>query len=123
MGFFIVVLINGAFRFFIMLPVKFIQSTVLQLMIDFCFQDSSFLNAKESDIYIRIIDFFFLFVGGYRIVYKKVPQFIVPDLAGFELKPYVSYKSPKVEIPPPTAESLLTSIKENIHLIKYRETP
>ncbi|XP_015773858.1 PREDICTED: 39S ribosomal protein L41-A, mitochondrial-like [Acropora digitifera] len=39
------------------------------------------------------------------------------------LKPYVSYKSPKVEIPPPTAESLLTSIKENIHLIKYRETP
>ncbi|KAK2573830.1 39S ribosomal protein L41 [Acropora cervicornis] len=62
-------------------------------------------------------------VGGYRIVYKKVPQFIVPDLTGFELKPYVSYKSPKVEIPPPTAESLLTSIKENIHLIKYRETP
>ena len=86
MGLFIVVLINGAFRFFIMLPVKFIQSTVLQLMIDFCFQDSSFLNAKESDIYIRIIDFFFLlFVGGYRIVYKKVPQFIVPDLAGFEV--------------------------------------
>ena len=85
MGLFIVVLINGAFRFFIMLPVKFIQSTVLQLMINFCFQDSSFLNAKESDIYIRIIDFCFLFVGGYRIVYKKIPQFIVPDLAGFEV--------------------------------------
>ncbi|KAM7451040.1 39S ribosomal protein L41 [Porites harrisoni] len=61
--------------------------------------------------------------GGYRIVYKKVPEFIVPDLTGFELKPYVSYKSPKVEIPPPTAESLLTSIKENIHVLKYRETP
>ena len=59
MGLFIVVLINGAFIFFIMLQVKFIQSTVLQLMIDFCFQDSSFLNAKESDISIRIIDFFF----------------------------------------------------------------
>ena len=59
MGLFIVVLINGAFIFFIMLLVKFIQSTVLQLMIEFCFQESSFLNAKESDIYMQIIDFFF----------------------------------------------------------------
>ena len=25
------------------------------------------------------------FVGGYRIVYKKVPEFIVPDLTGFEV--------------------------------------
>jgi len=25
------------------------------------------------------------FLGGYRIVYKKVPQFVVPDLTGFEV--------------------------------------
>ena len=25
------------------------------------------------------------FLGGYRIVYKKVPEFIVPDLTGFEV--------------------------------------
>ena len=28
---------------------------------------------------------YFSFLGGYRIVYKKVPEFIVPDLAGFEV--------------------------------------
>lgn len=79
MGLFIEVLINDPFRLF-MLPLKFIQSTAQLLMID-----SSFLNAEESVSYIQIIDFFFLFVGGYRIVYKKVPQFIVPDLTGFEV--------------------------------------
>ncbi|KAL9965287.1 hypothetical protein ACROYT_G029062 [Oculina patagonica] len=61
--------------------------------------------------------------GGYMIVQKKIPEFIVPDLTGFELKPYVSYKAPKTAIPEPTPESLLESIKENIHLLKYRETP
>lgn len=79
MGLFIEVLINDPFTLF-MLPLKFIQSTAQLLMID-----SSFLNAEESVSYIQIIDFFFLFVGGYRIVYKKVPQFIVPDLTGFEV--------------------------------------
>ena len=34
MSLFIVVLINGTFRFFIMLPVKFIQSTVLHIIDD-----------------------------------------------------------------------------------------
>lgn len=61
--------------------------------------------------------------AGYIIVYRKVPQFIVPDLTGFELKPYVSYKAPKTALPELTAGDLLTSIKENIHLIKYREIP
>ncbi|KAK3740557.1 hypothetical protein QZH41_016100 [Actinostola sp. cb2023] len=61
--------------------------------------------------------------GGYKIVQRKVPEFIVPDLTGFELKPYVSYKAPKVDEPPMTAERLLQMVKENIHLIKFRETP
>jgi len=40
-----------------------------------------------------------------------------------QLKPYVSYKAPKTSIPEPTPEGLLASIKEKIHLLKYRETP
>jgi len=39
------------------------------------------------------------------------------------LKPYVSYKAPKTAIREPTPEGLLASIKEKIHLLKYRETP
>ncbi|KXJ13086.1 39S ribosomal protein L41, mitochondrial [Exaiptasia diaphana] len=62
-------------------------------------------------------------VSGYKIVQRKVPEFIVPDLTGFELKPYVSYKAPKVDEPPMTAERLLQMIKSNIHLIKFREVP
>lgn len=61
--------------------------------------------------------------AGYIIAQRKVPQFVVPDLTGFELKPYVSMKAPKTSSPELTAEDLLKSIKENIHLIKYREIP
>ncbi|XP_022802158.1 39S ribosomal protein L41, mitochondrial-like [Stylophora pistillata] len=57
------------------------------------------------------------------IAQRKVPQFVVPDLTGFELKPYVSMKAPKTSSPELTAEDLLKNIKENIHLIKYREIP
>ncbi|EDO31931.1 predicted protein [Nematostella vectensis] len=61
--------------------------------------------------------------GEYKIVQRKVPEFIVPDLSGCDLKPYVSYKAPKVDTPPLTAEGLLEQIKENIHLLRHREVP
>ncbi|KAM9811057.1 large ribosomal subunit protein mL41 [Neosynchiropus ocellatus] len=35
-----------------------------------------------------------------------IPEFVVPDLTGFKLKPYVSYRAPKGTEPPVTAESL-----------------
>ena len=47
----------------------------------------------------------------------------IPLFLPCQLKPYVSYKAPKTALPELTAGDLLTSIKENIHLIKYREIP
>lgn len=35
-----------------------------------------------------------------------VPEIVVPDLTGFKLKPYVSYKAPDVQTAPMTAEEL-----------------
>lgn len=35
-----------------------------------------------------------------------IPQFVVPDLEGFKLKPYVSYRSPRGTEPPITAQSV-----------------
>lgn len=34
--------------------------------------------------------------GQYEEVQEKIPEIIVPDLNGFQLKPYVSYKAPEV---------------------------
>ncbi|KAJ7294552.1 hypothetical protein O6H91_03G042000 [Diphasiastrum complanatum] len=34
--------------------------------------------------------------GKYVIMPEKLPQFVVPDLTGFKLKPYVSHDTPKV---------------------------
>ncbi|PXF41777.1 39S ribosomal protein L41-A, mitochondrial [Gracilariopsis chorda] len=40
--------------------------------------------------------------GAYVVKYDtKVPIYMVPDLEGCELKPYVSYRTPLVKIPPP----------------------
>lgn len=39
-------------------------------------------------------------------VKEMVPQFIVPDLTGFKLKPYVSYKAPAGTEEKMTAEKL-----------------
>ncbi|XP_073455922.1 large ribosomal subunit protein mL41 [Aquarana catesbeiana] len=39
-------------------------------------------------------------------VKEMVPQFIVPDLTGFKLRPYVSYKAPPGEEEEMTAEKL-----------------
>ncbi|XP_057302145.1 39S ribosomal protein L41-A, mitochondrial-like [Hydractinia symbiolongicarpus] len=61
--------------------------------------------------------------GGYKIVQKKVPEFIVPDLSGFEMKPYVSYRTPQVKTPIMTADRLVQEIKNNIDIINYKEIP
>ncbi|XP_042193586.1 39S ribosomal protein L41, mitochondrial [Callorhinchus milii] len=37
---------------------------------------------------------------------SMVPEFVVPDLKGFKLKPYVSYKAPKGTEEPLTAKKL-----------------
>jgi len=39
--------------------------------------------------------------GRFRIDRSKLLKFHVPDLTGFDLKPYVSYNTPKVEFPAP----------------------
>lgn len=47
--------------------------------------------------------------GGYVVDYKeKVPQYMVPDLEGCELKPYVSAKTPLIKVPPPPMPNLFT---------------
>lgn len=32
--------------------------------------------------------------GGFRVQPEKAPDFVVPDLTGFKLKPYVAYEVP-----------------------------
>lgn len=39
-----------------------------------------------------------------------IPQFVVPNLEGFKLKPYVSYRTPTGSEPPLTAESLFNEV-------------
>ena len=39
------------------------------------------------------------------------------------MKPYVSYRSPQVKAPPMTADRLLAEIKNNIDIIRFKETP
>ncbi|XP_069022168.1 large ribosomal subunit protein mL41 [Embiotoca jacksoni] len=39
-----------------------------------------------------------------------IPEFVVPHLEGFKLKPYVSYRSPKGSEPPVTAQSLFAEV-------------
>ena len=40
--------------------------------------------------------------GGYIVEYEKVPRYVVPSLEDCQLKPYVSYRTPKIEVPPPS---------------------
>ncbi|XP_046852105.1 39S ribosomal protein L41, mitochondrial-like [Xenia sp. Carnegie-2017] len=61
--------------------------------------------------------------GHYVIVPKKVPEFVVPDLTDFELKPYVSYQSPKVVCQPLTENTLMEQITQNLQTIRFKETP
>lgn len=39
-----------------------------------------------------------------------IPEFVVPSLEGFQLKPYVSYRAPKGTEPPVTAQSLFDEV-------------
>ncbi|XP_061672054.1 large ribosomal subunit protein mL41 [Syngnathoides biaculeatus] len=65
-----------------------------------------------------------------------IPEFVVPNLDGFKLKPYVSYRTPKGIEPPVTAESLFAEvvaphikkdfnegIYDNVQLEKYGFEP
>lgn len=44
--------------------------------------------------------------GKFLPIQAMIPQFVVPNLEGFKLKPYVSYRSPRGTLPPVTAQSL-----------------
>ncbi|XP_074493598.1 large ribosomal subunit protein mL41 [Sebastes fasciatus] len=39
-----------------------------------------------------------------------IPEFVVPNLEGFQLKPYVSYRSPQGTEPPVTAQSVFAEV-------------
>lgn len=43
-------------------------------------------------------------------VQAMIPEFIVPKLEGFKLKPYVSYRTPQGTGPPVTAEGLFAEV-------------
>ena len=43
-------------------------------------------------------------------VKAMIPEFVVPNLDGFKLKPYVSYLTPEGHEPAPTAESLFAEV-------------
>ncbi|XP_073716409.1 large ribosomal subunit protein mL41 [Misgurnus anguillicaudatus] len=43
-------------------------------------------------------------------VRAMIPEFVVPNLEGFNLKPYVSYKAPEGTEQPMTAESLFSQV-------------
>lgn len=48
--------------------------------------------------------------GRYIKVAEKIPQLIVPDLTGFELKAYVSYRTPNVVQSEFTPEDLFNAV-------------
>lgn len=46
--------------------------------------------------------------GKFVAVREMIPEFVVPSLEGFKLKPYVSYKTPVGTEPVLTAETLFS---------------
>ncbi|XP_042299841.1 39S ribosomal protein L41, mitochondrial [Sceloporus undulatus] len=44
--------------------------------------------------------------GKFILVPEQVPRLVVPDLSGFKLRPYVSYRAPAGSEPPLTARAL-----------------
>ncbi|XP_061585670.1 large ribosomal subunit protein mL41 [Cololabis saira] len=48
--------------------------------------------------------------GKFLSIPAMIPEFVVPSLEGFKLRPYVSYRSPKGSEPPVTAQSLFDDI-------------
>lgn len=52
----------------------------------------------------------YTFKGKYVEVAEKIPQIIVPDLTGCQLKPYVSYKAPEVIQSEFTSQDLFNAV-------------
>lgn len=52
----------------------------------------------------------FMINGRYVEIAAKIPQLVVPDLTGFKLKPYVSYKTPEVTQTAFTSRDLFNAI-------------
>ncbi|RUS80764.1 hypothetical protein EGW08_011487 [Elysia chlorotica] len=48
--------------------------------------------------------------GEYIHVPEMVPEFVVPDLTGFELKPYVSYRAKEITQGPITPKDVFNSV-------------
>ncbi|KAI3372065.1 hypothetical protein L3Q82_006709 [Scortum barcoo] len=48
--------------------------------------------------------------GKFLPVRAMIPEFVVPNLEGFKLKPYVSYRCPAGIEPPVTAQSLFAEV-------------
>lgn len=48
--------------------------------------------------------------GEFVEVPEQIPQLVVPDLTGFTLKPYVSYRTPKIVQSEFTAEDLFNAV-------------
>ncbi|XP_015734141.1 39S ribosomal protein L41, mitochondrial [Coturnix japonica] len=48
--------------------------------------------------------------GKFILIKQMVPQFVVPDLAGFKLKPYVSYRAPAGTEPALTARRIFDEL-------------
>lgn len=48
--------------------------------------------------------------GKFLPIRAMIPEFVVPNLEGFKLKPYVSYRSPRGTLPPVTAQSLFAEV-------------
>ncbi|XP_064027062.1 large ribosomal subunit protein mL41 [Pogoniulus pusillus] len=44
------------------------------------------------------------------LIKEMVPEFVVPNLEGFKLKPYVSYRTPEGSEPPMTAKQLFSEV-------------
>ncbi|TNN22725.1 39S ribosomal protein L41, mitochondrial [Liparis tanakae] len=48
--------------------------------------------------------------GKFLAIRSMIPEFVVPDLEGFKLKPYVSYRCPQGTEPPLTARSVFADV-------------
>ncbi|NXL97452.1 RM41 protein, partial [Tyrannus savana] len=46
----------------------------------------------------------------FLLVKEMVPEFVVPDLTDFKLRPYVSYRAPEGSEPAPTARQLFDQL-------------
>eukprot|EP01088_Endostelium_zonatum_P006252 TRINITY_DN1835_c0_g1_i1.p1 TRINITY_DN1835_c0_g1~~TRINITY_DN1835_c0_g1_i1.p1 ORF type:complete len:101 (+),score=13.30 TRINITY_DN1835_c0_g1_i1:5-307(+) len=44
--------------------------------------------------------------GRYIVNPLRIPEYVVPDLTGFELKPYVSKNTPKIKVLPITVNDV-----------------